>query len=135
MLSKLSRKKSSDEFQLTQEDKDRYDKRISEIDLNDIPMVLKEIPQKIEKLVSHRSLLDYQIILVTDISKLVSILRDLTELNYSLKKRIVFTLEYFLEKYDETPDSSPQIGLLDDYVLVRWVVDDIISDNSELFTA
>ena len=135
MLSKLSRKKSSDEFQLTQEDKDRYDKRISEIDLNDIPMVLKEIPQKIEKLVSHRSLLDYQIILVTDISKLVSILRDLTELNYSLKKQIVFTLEYFLEKYDETPDSSPQIGLLDDYVLVRWVVDDIISDNSELFTA
>jgi uncharacterized membrane protein YkvA (DUF1232 family) len=98
-------------------------------------MVLKEIPQKIEKLVSHRSLLDYQIILVTDISKLVSILRDLTELNHSLKKRIVFTLEYFLEKYDETPDSSPQIGLLDDYVLVRWVVDDIISDNSELFTA
>ena len=135
MLSKLSRKKSSDEFQLTQEDKDRYDNGISEIDLNDIPMVLKEIPQKIEKLVSHRSLLDYQIILVTDISKLVSILRDLTELNYSLKKRIVFTLEYFLEKYDETPDSSPQIGLLDDYVLVRWVVDDIISDNSELFTA
>ena len=135
MLSKLSRKKSSDEFQLTQEDKDRYDKRISEIDLNDIPMVLKEIPQKIEKLVSHRSLLDYQIILVTDISKLVSILRDLTELNHSLKKRIVFTLEYFLEEYDEIPDSSPQIGLLDDYVLVRWVVDDIISDNSELFTA
>ena len=135
MLSKLSRKKSSDEFQLTQEDKDRYEKRISEIDLNDIPMVLKEIPQKIEKLVSHRSLLDYQIILVTDISKLVSILRDLTELNHSLKKRIVFALEYFLEEYDEIPDSSPQIGLLDDYVLVRWVVDDIISDNSELFTA
>ncbi len=75
MLSKLSRKKSSDEFQLTQEDKDRYE------------------------------------------------------------KRIVFALEYFLEEYDEIPDSSPQIGLLDDYVLVRWVVDDIISDNSELFTA
>ena len=127
--------KSSDEFQLTQEDKDRYEKRISEIDLNDIPMVLKEIPQKIKKLVSHPSLLDYQIILVTDISKLVSILRDLPELNYSLKKRIVFALEYFLEEYDEIPDSSPQIGLLDDYVLVRWVVDDIISDYSELFTA
>ena len=127
--------KSSDEFQLTQEDKGRYEERISEIDLNDIPMVLKEIPQKIEKLVSHPSLLDYQIILVTDISKLVSILRDLPELNHSLKKRIVFALEYFLEEYDEIPDSSPQIGLLDDYVLVRWVVDDIISDNSELFTA
>ena len=85
--------KSSDEFQLTQEDNGQYEKRISEIDLNDIPMVLKEIPQKIEKLVFHPSLLDYQIILVTDISKLVSILRDLPELNYSLKKRIVFSLE------------------------------------------
>jgi uncharacterized membrane protein YkvA (DUF1232 family) len=52
-----------------------------------------------------------------------------------LKKRIVFAFEYFLEEYDEISDSSPQIGLLDDYVLVRWVVDDIISDNSELFTA
>ena len=92
-MSKLSPIKSSDEFQLTQEDKGQYEKRISEIDLNDIPMVLKEIPQKIEKLVSHPSLLDYQKILVTDISKLVSILRDLLELNYSLKKRIVFSLE------------------------------------------
>ena len=51
------------------------------------------------------------------------------------EKRIVFALEYFLEEYAEIPDSSPQIGLLDDYVLVRWVVDDIISDHSELFTA
>ena len=127
--------KSSDEFQLTQEDKDRYEKRISEIDLNDIPMVLKEIPQKIEKLVSHPSLLDYQINLVTDISKLVSILRNLPDLKHNVQKRIIFALEYFLEEYDEIPDCLPQIGLLDDYVLVRWVVDDIISDYSELFTA
>ena len=127
--------KPSNEFKITQEDKVKYEKRISEIDLNDIPMVLKEIPQKIEKLVSHPSLLDYQINLVTDISKLVSILRDLPDLNHSVQKRIVFALEYFLEEYDEIPDCLPQIGLLDDYVLVRWVVDDIISDYSELFTA
>ena len=92
--------KSSDDFQLTKKDKGRYEKRISEIDLNDIPMVLKKIPQKIEKLVSHPSLLDYQIILVTDISKLVSILRDLPDLKHSVQKRIVFALEYFLEEYD-----------------------------------
>ena len=127
--------KPSNEFKLTQEDKVKYEKRISEIDLNDIPMVLKEIPQKIEKLVSHPSLLDYQINLVTDISKLVSILRDLPDLKNSVQKRIIFALEYFLEEYDEIPDCLPQIGLLDDYVLVRWVVDDIISDYSELFTA
>ena len=127
--------KPSNEFKITQEDKVKYEKRISEIDLNDIPMVLKEIPQKIEKLVSHPSLLDYQINLVTDISKLVSILRDLPDLKNSVQKRIIFALEYFLEEYDEIPDCLPQIGLLDDYVLVRWVVDDIISDYSELFTA
>ena len=40
--------KSSDEFQLTQEDKGRYEERISEIDLNDIPMVLKKYLKKLK---------------------------------------------------------------------------------------
>ncbi|MDC0234878.1 hypothetical protein OAK09_00855 [Candidatus Marinimicrobia bacterium] len=51
-----------------------------------------------------------------------------------MRKRIVFALEYFLEEYDEIPDSSSQNRILDDYVPVRWDVNDIISDNSELFT-
>ena len=123
----------SDQLQLTGEDKDRYEKRISEIDLNDIPMVLKEVPKKIESLASHPNLFDYQVELVTDISKLLSILKDLPQLNEDLKKRIVFALEYFLEELDEIPDSSPLIGLLDDYVLVRWVVDSLMADYSELF--
>ena len=125
----------SDQLQLTAEDKARYEKRISEINLNDIPMVLKEVPKKIESLVSRPNLFDYQVILVSDISKLLSILKDLPELNEDLKKRIVFALEYFLEELDEIPDSSPLIGLLDDYVLVRWVVDSIMAEYSELFEA
>ena len=125
----------SDQLQLTAEDKARYEKCISEIDLNDIPMVLKEVPKKIESLVSRPNLFDYQVILVSDISKLLSILKDLPELNEDLKKRIVFALEYFLEELDEIPDSSPLIGLLDDYVLVRWVVDSIMAEYSELFEA
>ena len=125
----------SDQLQLTAEDKARYEKRISKIDLNDIPMVLKEVPKKIESLVSHSNLFDYQVILVSDISKLLSILKDLPELNEDLKKRIDFALEYFLEELDEIPDSSPLIGLLDDYVLVRWVVDSIMAEYSELFEA
>ena len=125
----------SDQLQLTAEDKARYEKRISEIDLNDIPMVLKEVPKKIESLVSRPNLFDYQVILVSDITKLLSILKDLPELNEDLKKRIVFALEYFLEELDEIPDSSPLIGLLDDYVLVRWVVDSLMADYSELFEA
>ncbi|MDC0234877.1 hypothetical protein OAK09_00850 [Candidatus Marinimicrobia bacterium] len=67
--------KSSDEFQLTQEDKNRYKKRTAEINLNDIPMEFKKTPKKIEKLVSYPSLIDYQIILITDITKLIKITR------------------------------------------------------------
>ncbi|MDG2397885.1 MAG: hypothetical protein P8M59_01080 [Candidatus Marinimicrobia bacterium] len=40
-----------------------------------------------------------------------------------------------MKEYDEIPDSSHEVGILDDYVPVRWDADDIISDNSELFTA
>jgi uncharacterized membrane protein YkvA (DUF1232 family) len=50
-----------------------------------------------------------------------------------LKKRILFALEYFLEEQDEIPDDSPQIGLLDDYVLVRWVVDNIMADYTKVY--
>ena len=90
--------KSSDEFQLTQEDKNRYEKGIPETGLNDIPMVLKETPQKIEKLASYPSLIDYQIILVTDITKLVSIISDLPESNFSLKKTNCFCTCIYFER-------------------------------------
>ena len=85
----------SDQLQLTAEDKDRYEKRISEIDLNDIPMVLKEVPKKIESLASHPNLFDYQVELVTDISKLLSILKDLPQLNEDLKKKNRFCFGIF----------------------------------------
>ncbi len=107
--------KPSDQIQLTDADKARYEKRITEIDLNNIPMVVKSIPVKIERLIADPGLLDYQIALVT------------------LKKRILFALEYFLEEQDEIPDNDPQIGLLDDYVLVRWVVDNIMADYTVLY--
>jgi|TARA_B100001750_G_C15513974_1_gene605611 uncharacterized membrane protein YkvA (DUF1232 family) len=123
------------ELQLTDADKARYEKRIEEIDLNDIPMVAKSIPEKIERLIADPDLLDYQIALVSDISKLLNVLLELPEESLLLKKRILFALEYFLEEQDEIPDDSPQIGLLDDYVLVRWVVDNIMADYTELYNS
>ena len=120
------------ELQLTDADKAKYEKRIKEIDLNDIPMVAKSIPEKIERLIADPDLLDYQIALVSDISKLLNVLLELPKESILLKKRILFALEYFLEEQDEIPDDSPQIGLLDDYVLVRWVVDNIMADYTEL---
>ncbi|MEC9273774.1 MAG: hypothetical protein VX680_03715 [Candidatus Neomarinimicrobiota bacterium] len=123
----------TDQLQLTEADKERYEKRISEIDLVDISIVIRDIPKKIERLVSDPNLLDYQIALVTDISKLLNVLVNLPDGSVHLKKRILFALEYFLEEEDEIPDNSPQIGLLDDYVLVRWVVDNIMADYTEVY--
>ena len=123
------------ELQLTDADKAKYEKRIKEIDLNDIPMVAKSIPEKIERLIADPDLLDYQIALVSDISKLLNVLLELPEESLLLKKRILFALEYFLEEHDEIPDDSPQIGLLDDYVLVRWVVDNIMADYTVLYNS
>ena len=127
--------KPSDLLELTDADKARYEQRISKIDLNDIPQVIRDIPKKIDRLISNPDLLDYQLALVSDISKLLNLLKDIPELNDDLKRRIVFALEYFLEEQDEIPDDSPDIGLLDDYVLVRWVVDNIMADYTEVYKA
>ena len=127
--------KPSDQLELTDADKARYEQRIAEIDLNDIPQVIRDIPKKIDRLISNPDLLDYQLALVSDISKLLNLLKDIPELNDDLKRRIVFALEYFLEEEDEIPDDSPDIGLLDDYVLVRWVVDNIMADYTEVYKA
>ena len=125
--------KPTDQLQLTEADKERYEKRISEIDLVNMSIVISDIPKKIERLVSNPNLLDYQIALVTDISKLLNVLVNLPDESVHLKRRILFALEYFLEEEDEIPDDSPQIGLLDDYVLVRWVVDNIMADYTEVY--
>ena len=127
--------KPSDQLELTDADKARYEQRISKIDLNDIPQVIRDIPKKIDRLISNPDLLDYQLALVSDISKLLNLLKDIPKLNDDLKRRIVFALEYFLEEQDEIPDDSPDIGLLDDYVLVRWVVDNIMADYTEVYKA
>ena len=127
--------KPSDQLELTDADKARYEQRISKIDLNDIPQVIRDIPKNIDRLISNPDLLDYQLALVSDISKLLNLLKDIPELNDDLKRRIVFALEYFLEEQDEIPDDSPDIGLLDDYVLVRWVVDNIMADYTEVYKA
>ena len=123
----------SDQIQLTSEDKARYEKRIAEIDLDDIPKVTRDIPGKIERLIAAPGLSDFQIVLVSDISKLLNVLLELPTESIMLKKRILFALEYFLEEQDEIPDDSPQIGLLDDYVLVRWVVDNIMADYTKVY--
>jgi uncharacterized membrane protein YkvA (DUF1232 family) len=123
------------QFHLTEEDMKRYRKRIAEIDLSKIPEVLKQIPPKVEALVQNPSLAEYQIKLITDISKLYTVLKNYPEVSDDIKRRILFALEYFLDEKDEIPDRIPGIGLLDDYVLVRWVVDQIMVEYKDVFQA
>lgn len=125
---------SSDQPQLTQSDIARYEKRISGINLDDIPTVFKEIPKRLEALISKKEdLSDFHVRLLVEISLLFTTLKESSHLEDDLKRRIVFALEYFLDEDDEIPDSIPGVGLLDDYVLVRWVVDGITTDYGNIF--
>lgn len=124
-----------EQFHLTEEDRERYRKRIAKIDLSRIQEVLELIPPKVEALVNDPSLAEYHIKLITDISKLYTVLRNYPEISDDIKRRILFALEYFLDEKDEIPDRIPSVGLLDDYVLVRWVVDQIMVEYKEIFQA
>ena len=44
-------------------------------------------------------------------------------------------LSDFVDKDDEIPDEIPEFGYLDDLVIVRYVVDQILMENAELFQA
>ncbi|MFQ6612474.1 MAG: YkvA family protein [Fidelibacterota bacterium] len=127
--------KESEQFHLTETDIQRYQQRIAKIDLVKIPEVLKQIPPKVEALVKNPDLADYHIRLISDISKLYTLLKNYPEISDDIKRRILFALEYFLDEKDDIPDKIPGIGLLDDYVLVRWVVDQIMVEYKEVFQA
>jgi len=60
---------------------------------------------------------------------------SLPALHDDLKRRILYALDYFVNKDDEIPDEIPEFGYLDDLVIVRYVVDQIMSDNSDMFQA
>ncbi|HBR86775.1 MAG TPA: hypothetical protein DEA65_02930 [Candidatus Marinimicrobia bacterium] len=60
---------------------------------------------------------------------------SLQDLDDDLKRRILYALDYFVDKDDEIPDEIPDLGYLDDLVIVRYIVDQIMKDNSELFQA
>lgn len=119
---------------LTQRDIARYEKRIAKIDLNHIPTFFHKIQKKLEAMISKKeNLHEIHVHLLVEISLLYATLKESSNLEDDLKRRIIFALEYFLDEDDEIPDSIPGIGFLDDYVLVRWVVDGIMDDYGNIF--
>ena len=120
-------------FQLTADDKERYEKRISEIDLSSKEILLNSIPRKIESLRCLPDLKSFQVELIKDISTLYNLITTRKDLNDFAQRRILFAFQYFYEIEDEIPDKLPWVGYLDDAVVVRWVMDSSIADHGKYF--
>ena len=123
-----------EEFKLTKEDIKKTERKIAEFDLSREQHVLSVIPQKLKQLIKS-DLNNYTIELINDVSRLYNVIMSLQNLDENLKRRILYALDYFVDKDDEIPDEIPELGYLDDLIIVRYVVDQIMSDNSELFQA
>lgn len=120
-------------FHLTDEDKVRYLEQIDKIDLRIIPHLIRNLPDKLENLLQRPDINSIEESLIRDVTKLIFVLENIESISEKLAKKIAFSLTYFLEEEDEIPDSIPDIGLLDDAVVVHWIVDDIMSNHPEYF--
>mgnify|MGYP002525238582 FL=1 len=124
-----------EEFKLTEEDIQRTEKQITEMDLTREQSILAELPLKLDELLKSSDMDDFTIELINNVSKLYNVIMSLPALHDDLKRRILYALDYFVDKDDEIPDEIPVFGYLDDLVIVRYVVDQIMSDNSDMFQA
>ncbi|MBC8322124.1 MAG: hypothetical protein H8E70_00980 [Candidatus Marinimicrobia bacterium] len=123
-----------EEFKLTKEDIQKTERKIAAFDLSKEQSILSVIPQKLELLIKT-NLNAFVVELINDVSRLYNIIMSLQDLDDNLKRRILYALDYFVDKDDEIPDEIPDLGYLDDLVIVRYIVDQIMSENSELFQA
>ena len=122
-----------EEFKLTEEDIQRTEKQITEMDLTREQSILAELPLKLDELLKSSDMDDFTIELINNVSKLYNVIMSLPALHDDLKRRILYALDYFVDKDDEIPDEIPEFGYLDDLVIVRYVVDQIMLDNSDMF--
>ncbi len=122
-------------LKLTRKDIDRYEKLIADFDLNLEHDLLQKIPHKVEALVKLGELSSIQLNLVQDISRLLIVLRNVPDLELSLKRKILFALQYFYDPEDDIPDNVTELGFLDDAILVRWVVEQVFNKYPKYFQA
>ncbi len=123
------------QIQLTEEDKKRYQVEIDDIDLDIKDQLLNDAPEIINGLLKKPNLTEFQVSLLKEITILYSILKTLPNLEKNMQRKIMFALKYFEDRDDEIPDELPGIGLLDDAVVVHWIIEEIKQDYSQYFTA
>ncbi|MEL0174197.1 MAG: DUF1232 domain-containing protein [bacterium] len=112
-------------FQLTEEDKAEYNLLIDKIDLNDASKIIDMLNSKLDTMTTSKSLNSIETDLIKYVSVLLNIYQTYPDLTDSIKRRILFALSYFCDSNDDIPDVVPEIGYLDDAVVVRWVIESI----------
>lgn len=122
-------------LRLTEQDIQKYRKKIDEIDLSDKDRVLMETFIKITKLFENKKLDKFQLVLVQEINGLYNILKSTPNLEELVQQKIIFALKYFVKGQDDIPDDIPGIGFLDDLAVVDWVIQDIKEQYSHYFQA
>ncbi len=121
-----------DEYNLTPEDIEKTERKIAAFDLLKEDTILSSIPEKLEILLGSK-MDEFKANLINDVSRLYNVIMSFRDLDDQTKRSILYALDYFIDMDDEIPDEIPDLGYLDDLVIVRYVVDQIMKENSHLF--
>jgi len=122
-------------FELTDEDKAKYQLMIDKIDLSNSSEVIGTLNSKLDSLIDSKKLNSIEIDLIKNVSVLLNIYQTYPDLNDSIKRRIIFAISYFCNSDDDIPDIVPEIGYLDDAVVARWVIESIGKELPEVSLA
>lgn len=126
-------KKYVEDYSLTEKDIQLMEQKIAAFDLSREHEILVDIPQKIESMLASSNLNELTTELINDISRLYKIISAMPSLNNNLKRKILYALDYFINTDDEIPDEIPSLGYLDDLAVVRYVINQIISNGTEIY--
>ncbi|MDP6457424.1 MAG: YkvA family protein [Candidatus Marinimicrobia bacterium] len=119
-------------FTLTEKDINRYTKMIEEFPLESEQEIIARLPAKLKGLVIGREFSSFVLELINDIEILYETLDNVNDLSKLNRKRILFALNYFIKEEDEVPDSIGMLGYVDDLVIVRWIINEVIKSSPGL---
>ena len=122
-------------FELTDEDKAKYQLMIDKIDLSKSAEIINTLNSKLDNLIDLKKLNSIETDLIKNVSVLLNIYQTYPDLTDSIKRRIIFAISYFCNSDDDIPDIVPEIGYLDDAVVARWVIESIGKELPEVSLA
>ena len=122
-------------FELTDEDKAKYQLIIDKIDLSKSSEIINTLNSKLDNLIDLKKLNSIETDLIKNVSVLLNIYQTYPDLTDSIKRRIIFAISYFCNSDDDIPDIVPEIGYLDDAVVARWVIESIGKELPEVSLA